>query len=47
MRAGKGPKTTTANEKPASSKLLLVSIKLSLGIEQDMRIKKVLTLKTG
>ena len=47
MRAGKGPKTATANGKPASGKLLSISTKLALRIGQDVRAKKVLTLKTG
>ena len=47
MRAGKGPRTTAANGKPASGKLSSASTKLALGIGQDVRAKKVLTLKTG
>ena len=47
LRADKGPKTTAANEKPASKKLLLASTKLALRIGQDMRAKKVFILKTG
>ena len=47
VRVGKGPKTATANGKPVSGKLSSVSTKLTLGIGQDMRAKKVLTLKTG
>lgn len=47
MRVGKKPKTVVANEKPASGKLLLVSTKLALRIRQDVRAKKIFTLKTG
>ena len=47
MRAGKRLRTTAANEKPASSKLSSGSTKLALGIGKDMKVKKVLTLKTG
>ena len=47
VRAGKRPRTTAANGKPASGKLSSASTKLALGIGQDMRAKKVLTLKTG
>ena len=47
VRAGKGPKTAAANGKPASGKLSSASTKLALGIGQDVRAKKVLTLKTG
>ena len=47
VRAGKGPRTAAANGKPASGKLLSASTKLALGIGQDVRAKKVLTLKTG
>ena len=47
MRVGKGPRTTAANGKPASGKLSSASTKLALGIGQDVRAKKVLTLKTG
>ena len=47
MRVGKRPKTAAANGKPANGKLLSASTKLALGIRQDMRAKKVLTLKTG
>ena len=47
LRAGKGSKTTTANEKPVNGKLLLALTKLTLRIRQDIRAKKVLTLKTG
>ena len=47
MRVGKRPRTAAANEKPASGKLLLTSTKLALRIGQDVRAKKVLTLKTG
>ena len=47
MRMGKGPRTSAANEKPASGKLLSTSTKLTLGIGQGVRAKKVLTLKTG
>ena len=47
LRAGKGPRTAAANRKPASGKLSLASTKLALGIGQDVRAKKVLTLKTG
>ena len=47
VRAGKGPRTAAANRKPASGKLLLTLIKLALGIRQDVRAKKILTLKTG
>ena len=32
VRVGKGPRTTAANEKPTSGKLLLVSTKLALRI---------------
>ena len=45
VRVGKKSKTVTANGKPASSKLLLASTKLVLEIEQDVRAKKVFTLK--
>ena len=45
LKAGKGPRTIAANGKPVSSKLLLASTKLALGIGQDMRAKKILTLK--
>ena len=47
VRVGKRPRTAAANEKPASGKLLLTSTKLALRIGQDVRAKKVLTLKTG
>ena len=47
VRADKGPKTAAANGKLASGKLSSVSTKLTLGIGQDVRAKKVLTLKTG
>ena len=47
VRAGKGPRIATANGKPASAKLSLTSIKLVLGIRQDVRAKKILTLKTN
>ena len=47
MRAGKGLRTAAANGKPASGKLSSASTKLALGIGQDVRAKKVLTLKTG
>ena len=47
VRAGKGPRTAAANGKPASGKLSSASTKLALGIGQDVRAKKVLTLKTG
>ena len=47
VMAGKGPRTAAANRKPASGKLSLASTKLALGIGQDVRAKKVLTLKTG
>ena len=47
VRAGKGPRTAAANGKPASGKLSSASTKLALGIRQDVRAKKVLTLKTG
>ena len=47
VRGGKGLKTVAANEKPASSKLSSTSTKLALRIRQDVRAKKVLTLKTG
>ena len=45
MRTGKKLRITIVNEKPAIGKLLLVSIKLALRIGQDVRVKKVLTLK--
>lgn len=47
MRVDKGPRTLAANGKPVSDKLLSISNKLALGIGQDVRAKKVLTLKTG
>ena len=47
VKAGKGPKIAATNGKPASGKLLLALTKLALGIGQDVRAKKVLTLKTG
>lgn len=47
LRVSKGSRTPTANGKPESSKLSLASTKLALGIRQDVRAKKVLTLKTG
>ena len=47
VRAGKGPRTAAANGKPASGKLSSASTKLALEIGQDVRAKKVLTLKTG
>ena len=47
IKAGKGPRTAAANEKPASGKLLLALTKLALGFGQDVRAKKVFTLKTG
>ena len=47
VRAGKGPRTAAANGKPASGKLSSASTKLALGIRQDVRAKKVFTLKTG
>ena len=47
VRAGKSLKTAAANRKPVSGKLLLASTKLALEIGQDVRAKKVLTLKTG
>ena len=47
VRADKGPRTATANEKPASGKLSSASTQLALGIGQDVRAKKVLTLETG
>ena len=47
MKAGKRPRTAAANEKPASGKLSSASIKLALRIGQDVKAKKVLTLKTG
>ena len=47
MKAGKGPKTTTTNRKPVSGKLSSASTKLTLGIRQDIKAKKVLILKTG
>ena len=47
VRAGKGPRTAAANEKPASGKLSSTSTKLALEIGQDVRAKKVLILKTG
>ena len=47
VNAGKGPRTAAANGKPANGKLSSASTKLALGIGQDVRAKKVLTLKTG
>ena len=47
VRAGKGPRTAAANRKPTSGKLSSALTKLALGIGQDVRAKKVLTLKTG
>ena len=47
VRAGKRPRTTAANKKPASGKQSMASIILALGIGQDVRAKKILTLKTG
>ena len=47
MRADKGPRTAAANKKPASGKLSSASTKLTLGIGQDVRAKKILALKTG
>ena len=47
LRAGKGPRTTVLNRKPANGKLLLTSNKLALEIGQNVRVKKVLTLKIG
>ena len=47
VRVGKAPRTAAANGKPASGKLSSASTKLALGIGQDVRAKKVLTLKTG
>ena len=47
MRAGKEPRAAAANGKPVSGKLSSTSTKLALGIGQDVRAKKVLTLKTG
>ena len=47
VRAGKRLTTVTANRKLASSKLSSASTKLALGIEQDVRAEKGLTLKTS
>ena len=47
VRSDKRPKTTAANGKPASSKLSSVLTRLTLRMGQDVRAKKVLTLKTG
>ena len=47
VKAGEKPRTIVTNVKPVSDKLLLTSTKLTLENWQDMRAKKVLTLKTG
>ena len=47
MIVDKRLRTVAANGKPASGKLLSASTKLALGTGQDVRAKKVLTLKTG
>ena len=47
MREGKGPRIAAAKGKPAKGKLLSTSTKLGLRIRQDVRTKKVFTLKTG
>ena len=47
VRAGKRPRTAATNGKPVSGKLSSASTKLALRIGQDVRAKKVLTLKTG
>lgn len=47
MRTSKGLKTITANGKPITDKLTLTSTKLAIRIKQDIRAKKVFTLKTS
>lgn len=47
VRVDKRPKTAANNGKPVNDKLLSVLTKLALGIKQDVRAKKILTLKTG
>lgn len=47
VKASKRPKIGTVNRKPASSKLSLALTKVALRIGQDVRAKKILTLKTG
>lgn len=47
IKVGKGLKAIVANRKLANSNLLLILTKLSLGIRQEIRAKKVLILKTG
>ena len=47
MRVDKEPRTAIANRKLANGKLSSPSTKLALQIGQDMRAKKVFTLKTG
>ena len=47
VKAGKKPSTVAANRKPASGRLSSALTKLALGIGQNVRAKKVLTLKTG
>ena len=47
IRIDKKPRTSAANGKPASGKLLLASTKLFLGIGQDVRAKKLFTLNIG
>ena len=47
VKMGKRPRTAAANGKPVSGKLLSTLNKLALGIGQDVRAKKILTLKTG
>ena len=46
-KAGKWPKIAAANEKLVNGKLLLILTKLALKIGQDVRAKKILTLKTS
>ena len=47
VTADKRPKTTATNGKRANGKLLSAITKLVLGIGQDGRIEKILTLKNG
>lgn len=47
MKAGKEPRTAVAIEKSASRKLLSTSTNFVLEIGQNVRAKKVFTLKTG
>lgn len=47
VKACKRPRTVDADRKPANSKLLSVLTKFAFRLRQDIRAKKVLTLKTS